>query len=229
MNRTLLCTALLALMTSTVHADNTANPSTPAADTNVSTSTLPAPAQPTAPAGVVKPVPASTAPQTPPVIDCNYHIPADTVHVDQSTISEWAGKATVKSFEFNPTSIDKELADLKPCYTDLGWKGFNDALQKSGNIEAIKTEHLSVSSQIEGNIKFNEAKDNQWKVTVPLRVVYQNDQEKLTQLLSIDLLIGRKVSGDLGIMQMIATPHQQEPANTPPTTQPTGTPPISSH
>jgi len=39
-----------------------------------------------------------------------------------------------------------------------------------------------------------------------LQVVYQNDKEKLTQKLNVDLLIGRKMSGDLGIMQMIAIP-----------------------
>ena len=55
-------------------------------------------------------------------------------------------------------------------------------------------------------------KDNQWKASVPLQVVYQNDKEKLTQLLTVNLLIGRKISGDLGIMQMIATP--QQAANT---------------
>ena len=43
-----------------------------------------------------------------------------------------------------------------------------------------------------------------------LQVAYQNDKEKLTQLLTVDLLIGRKVNGDLGIMQMIATPRTTE-------------------
>ena len=59
---------------------------------------------------------------------------------------------------------------------------------------------------VDGELKVNPVKDNQWKVSIPLQVVYQNDKEKLTQKLNVDLLIGRKMSGDLGIMQMIATP-----------------------
>ena len=98
------------------------------------------------------------------------------------------------------------MGSLKNCYTDQGWQGFNEALQKSGNITAIKSQNLTVSSQVDGDLKLNAIKDNQWKVTIPLQVVYQNDKEKLTQLLTVDLLIGRKISGDLGIIQMIAAP-----------------------
>ena len=80
---------------------------------------------------------------------------------------------------------------------------------------------MTVSSQVDGEVKINNLKDNQWKVNVPIQVVYQNDKEKLTQLLTIDLLIGRKVSGDLGIMQMIAAPRQTNtPAVQSPTTNP---------
>ena len=59
---------------------------------------------------------------------------------------------------------------------------------------------------MDGTIKLASVKDNQWKATVPLQVIYQNDKQKITQLLDIDVLVGRKPSGDLGILQMIATP-----------------------
>ena len=227
MNKTLLFTALLTLMSATTHADNTIQPSMPD-NTNVPN---PASAQPANPVAAVSST--SNTPQPAPVIDCKYHIPTETTSIEQSVISTWAGKAAVQSFEFNPATIDQELTELKFCYTDPGWQGFNDALQKSGNIDAIKSQHLTVSSQVDGEVTFISLKDNQWKVSVPLQVVYQNDKEKLTQLLSIDLLIGRKVSGDLGILQMIATPRQTvspqeatpptDTTNPPVTEQPTST------
>lgn len=224
MNNTMLSTALLSILCTTAYADNAAQPATvpvgattqsappaplPAAKTPTDKSTIVTPASPSA---------APTTPQSPPVIDCQYRIPADTTTIEQSLISTWAKKAAVQSFEFNPATIDEELGVLKACYTDQGWQGFNDALQKSGNINAIKTQRLTVSSQVDGEITITPSKDNQWKVTVPMQVVYQNDKEKLTQLLSVDLLIGRKISGDLGIMQMIATPRPtvaQQPAAEP--------------
>ena len=196
MNKTMLSTALLTILCATASADNAPPP--PTATQAANPSPISAPAAPSS-------VP---APQPEPVIDCKYRIPAETTNIQQSIISTWAEKAAVQSFAFNPATIDEELASLKACYTDQGWQGFNDALKKSGNIDAIKSQHLTVNSQVDGELKVNPVKDNQWKVTVPVQVVYQNDKEKLTQLLSVDLLIGRKISGDLGIMQMIATPRQ---------------------
>lgn len=218
MNHTMLSTALLTVLSTAAYADTTTQPPAPTNAAGVK-SVAPQPVSP-APAPVlaapVTPSAASTptdakpsnipAPQTAPVINCTYHIPAETTTIEQSVISTWAKKAAVQSFDFNPATVDEELGALKSCYTDQGWQGFNDALVKSGNINAIKSQHLTVSSQVDGEVKINAIKDNQWKVNVPVEVVYQNDKEKLTQLLTIDLLIGRKISGDLGIMQMIATP-----------------------
>lgn len=185
MKKTMLSTALLTLMMTTPYAAQTPAGATP----------------PTA-----QPVAATPSTTAAAVVNCDYHIPANTGPLDQSLVMDWAGKAAVQSFDFSPTQIDDQLKKLKTCFTDQGWQGFNDALQQSGNINAIKNQNLSVSSQVDGDVKFNPVKDNQWKVSVPLQVVYQNDKEKLTQSLAVELLIGRKVSGDLGIMQIIATP-----------------------
>ena len=202
MNKTFVLTALVTVLSTTAHADTMAQ------------SAKPATTQPS----VAVPI----TPQVPAVIDCKYHIPADTKSIDDATLSSWVSKAAIQSFNFNPASIDQELTDLKLCYTDAGWLGFNDALQKSGNINAIKTQHLTVSSQTDGNIKLSSLKDNQWKATVPLQVVYQNDKQKITQLLDIEVLVGRKPAGDLGILQMIATPRPTVTA--PPPAEPVAAP-----
>lgn len=220
MKKTVLSTALVAAL-STGFADTTP----PAATTGKAPDASAAPAQPAAPATATPAAQPSSipAPQAPAEINCKYHIPAETTNIEQSVITTWAGKAAVESFDFNPATIDEELGQLKACYTEPGWQSFYDALQKSGNIDAIKLQHLTVSSQVDGDIKVNPVKENQWKVTVPLQVVYQNDKEKLTQLLTIDFLIGRKISGDLGIMQVIATPRNTTLPATPEQTTATST------
>lgn len=208
MNKTLIATALFStLIASTALAANTTTPVTKvAALAPTNTATAPGtPATATTPAAA----PATATPATPAApINCNYHIPKETTTIDQSVISTWAKIAAVQSFDFNPATLDEQLTQLKACFTEQGWQGFNEALQKSGNIDAIKSQHLTVSSQVDGNVSINPVKDNQWKVGVPMQVVYQNEKEKLTQSLSIELLIGRKPTGDLGIMQVIATPRK---------------------
>lgn len=161
----------------------------------------------------VQPVTAAQPRTATPIMNCEYHIAAKTKKIDPNVISHWAEKAAMQSFDFSFSTIDTQLTTLKPCYTEQGWQSFNDALKQSGNIKAIKSQHLNVSSQRDGELKIMPLKENQWKVSLPLQVVYQNDKQRLTQLLAIDLVIGRKITGDLGIMQLIAAPRQVTQAN----------------
>ncbi|WED43658.1 DotI/IcmL family type IV secretion protein [Legionella cardiaca] len=207
----------------TTQTPPSATTTTPQEQTSTSqtTKTTPASSQPASTTVTTQPGSTTVTTQaTPQTIDCNYRIPATTTKIDPSLVMKWSEKATAQSFDFDYTTMDSQLAALKACYTDLGWQGFNDALQKSGNLNAIKTQRLMVSSMVDGAGQITEIKDNQWKVSLPLQVVYQNEKEKLTQPLTINLIIGRKVSGDLGIMQMIAIPRTAANTAIPQTTTP---------
>ncbi|MDR3503160.1 MAG: DotI/IcmL family type IV secretion protein [Legionella sp.] len=192
MKKTILWSALATLISTQVYAADPTPPTTP----QPGPTTLPA-----APAAQVVPAPAPSA-----VIDCNYKIPAQVKSVEQSVVLAWSEKAVIQSFSFDPNTLDAQMQKLQTCFTEQGWTGFSTALKKSGNIEAIKSQSLTVSSHVDGQGFITDAKDNQWKVTLPLVVIYQNEKEKVSQLLSVDLTVNRKPTGDLGITQMIATP-----------------------
>lgn len=212
MKNTMLCGALLTLVCAQIQAETTQQP-VPANTSEKS----PAPVAP-APSPNVQAVPAqpikqpavqpipTEKPKTPTAINCDYKISRETKTIDQSLVLSWTEKAVIQAFDFDPSHMDQQLDQLKVCFTDTGWNGFKSALDKSGNIEAIKSQKLTVSSQVDGQPQMVEDKNNQWKVALPLQVVYQNDKEKVTQLLNVNLIIARKLSGDLGIVQMIATP-----------------------
>ncbi len=197
-----------------VYADNALPPApqpiTPMPSTappQTVTTPPPAPPPPSSVTPVVKETPA--VPVKPvPVINCNYHISPSTLKIDQSVVSIWAQNATKQFFDLNFSNIDSQVSSLKACFTEQGWQSFSSALLQSGNINAIKTQNLMVIGQIDGVISITPSQENQWKATIPMQVVYQNEKERLTQLLTVDLLIGRKPSGDLGVMQMIAVPRE---------------------
>lgn len=211
MNKILLSPLFIALLSVQVNAAEPVVPSDTAKDATTSTITAPLPA----PQVTEVPAPA-------PVLDCNYHIASSQTAIDAALITSWAEKAAVQSFTFSPATIQNQLEMLRACYTEQGWKGFSDALQKSGNVDSIKNQQLNVSGQADGAASINTVKDGQWKVTLPIQVVYQNDKEKVTQHLSVGVLIGRKPNGDLGIMQLVATarpdevPAADKTASTPP-------------
>lgn len=140
-------------------------------------------------------------------INCQYKIDKNTTQLEPSFVSIWAKQAAIQSFQFHADHIKTELTALKPCYTEQGWKGFNEALQTSGNLAAIQNHHLVVSSQVNGEAAVKTIQETQWKVTVPLKVTYENKEKQLIQTLTVNLLIALdKQSGTLGIMQIIALP-----------------------
>lgn len=155
------------------------------------------------------PEPASeTIPSAPAVINCQYQLSQDAKSVDSKILTTWAKQALIQSFQFVPERINKELEALKSCYTEQGWQAFNDALATSGNLEAIRSNNLNVTSKIDGKIQFENIKEKQWKVSMPLKVTYQNKEKKLLQALNVDLRIALQKSGTLGIMQVIAVPQK---------------------
>jgi hypothetical protein len=151
---------------------------------------------------------------TPAPIDCQYQLAKDTDAVEQKLLSTWAENAAIQSFQFNAENLKTELNALKNCYTAQGWKGFNEALKTSGNLEAIKNNQLTVTSKISGVTQIQNIKEKQWKVSVPLKVTYQNKDKELLQTLDVSLLIALNKSGTLGIMQVIAVPEQSENTKT---------------
>lgn len=166
------------------------------------------------------PAPKETAPapQTGP-INCEYHFSKDTKVIDPSQMQTWSKNATLQLFTFNNAQFKDQLSALKNCFTEQGWQGFNTAFEKSGNLNAIQSKQLSVSSELKGDTSLQVVKDNQWKSTSPIEVTYQNKEQKLNQSLTVNLLITRKPSGDLGIMQVIAVPkkpNEQKSTPTPP-------------
>lgn len=163
---------------------------------------------------------ASTA-AVPDHVDCTYILPNQTTPINPELIKKWAAQAAEQAFTLNYTQLDSQLKQLRACFTSQGWKSFQDALTRSGNITAIKTQSLTISAMTHGTQSINEIKPNEWKVSLPLQVIYQNKEQKLVQELNVDCLIGRKLTGDLGIMQLIAIPKPTNPPVTNPTTEPT--------
>ncbi|VEB36915.1 DotI/IcmL family type IV secretion protein [Legionella cherrii] len=152
--------------------------------------------------------------KTPEAINCEFKVPDGITKIDEELVKKWAENAAIQSFDFNSDSIDTQLQKLKSCYTAKGWEHFKNALDKSGNIEAIKSQNLMMSSKVSGQTKLIATRNNQWNMELLLQVVYQNKQIKVIKFLNVDLTMERKPSGDFGIARIIATLNDPANANT---------------
>lgn len=138
-------------------------------------------------------------------IDCHYKTPADISKIEQSVVLSWAEHAVMQSFNFSSDALDEQLQKLHGCYTEDGWAEFNSALDKSGNVQTFKTHKLTSSSQLDGVVQIVDSRENQWVLTLPLKVVYQFDTTSITQLMQVRLVIVRKITGEFGITQLNST------------------------
>lgn len=144
-------------------------------------------------------------------INCNYKIPGEMKTINEDLVIKWAEYAATQSFDFNPVSIESQLQKLESCYTAKGWTNFKSALDKSGNIEAMRSQNFIMNSRVNGQIKLLRTGNNQWSIELPLQVVYQNKQVNVTQFLNVNLTMGRKPTGEFGIMRITA--HLKDPVN----------------
>jgi hypothetical protein len=62
-----------------------------------------------------------------------------------------------------------------------------------------------MTSEINGVAEFIETREDYWVIALPLKVTYKNDTMRVSQLLNLQLTVGRKTNGELGVMQLIAT------------------------
>jgi hypothetical protein len=195
--------------TAATPSDDTSEPTTSSTtNSDANTDATDTPTQTSTPETTEAPATVEAAPEAPVAINCSYKVPKDMSTVDPALIKQWAEYAATQSFQFDPANLKSELTALKACYTDQGWKAFNEALKTSGNLDAIQSNNLKVTSKITGTSNVQDIKNKQWKVSIPMDVSYKNKDKQLLQSLNVDLLVSLQKSGLFGIMQVIAVPKQ---------------------
>jgi Type-IV b secretion system, inner-membrane complex component len=137
-------------------------------------------------------------------IDCEYKLSTPIAQLPDATLLKWSENAALEAFTLDHKTIDAQLKKVKSCFTKQGWQSFSQALKKSGNLEAIKKQKLNMSSKIDGKLSIADKQEKSLKVNIPLEVTYKNSQKQMVQKLVVDLMIGVKISGDLGINQIVA-------------------------
>lgn len=195
MNKTALILSTMSLITSMAYAQDNSNNNQPSPTQSAS-------GQNSQDTTVVKK-------ESPVAINCQYNLKDNNGEVSNELLTKWADFAATHAFDYSYLNIDKQLSALEPCFTKAGWQSYNKALTESGNIAAIKEQQLMVSSQLKGQSTIKSNEDKKWQVIIPLEVSYESKEQRITQLLNVTLDIGLKISGNLGINQIIATSGKQ--------------------
>jgi intracellular multiplication protein IcmL len=119
----------------------------------------------------------------------------DEPNQSDSAVLQWANQAAVASFSYNFVNYHDELLAASTYFTTTGWQQFVDALQQSGNLDAVKSKKLIVSAvATRAPIILQKGILNgsfSWRVQMPILVTYQSASEFTQQNNVVTMLITR--------------------------------------
>lgn len=144
---------------------------------------------------------------TNPSLGCTTTLPGAAEPENIRFVKSWSAYVAQKSFSFKHDNMDGQLKQLQFCYSKAGWTQFSEALKKSNNINLISTHQLLSSTQVIGPIQVNHHPQYQsWTAVVPLRVVYQNQKQKIIQEINVHLTINQLKNNQLAVIQIVGKP-----------------------
>jgi hypothetical protein len=149
-------------------------------------------------------------------LSCKNVAPNEDSPVKLDFLKKWSVYVSMKTFSLSHDTIDNTLVVLQDCFTTSGWNQFNDALNKSGNLNLIKTNHLSSNTHLMGQVVVQPQKEQQtWTADIPIRVVYQNDKQKISQQIHVHLRFSQLPNNKLAVMQIVGLPTKENDVQTP--------------
>jgi intracellular multiplication protein IcmL len=127
-------------------------------------------------------------------------------------ILQWTTTALTKAYTMSFANYSQQLTDLKPYFTDSGWKSFEQAQTRAGFIENlvgqrfITTAVPSAAPVIVTDGIVSGA--HGWRLQVPLAVTFRSAGVDTTQTMTVDVTVVRRPSSEnpsgLGIAQLVA-------------------------
>lgn len=129
-----------------------------------------------------------------------------------SDVSNWLTDAVTKAYTFSFANYRAELSAARVNFTGEGWKGFEKALNDSGNLRAvIDNKYVTTAVPTGAAVLVSDGLINgryAYKFQIPILVTYQSASQKTTQNLMVTAIVVRQPETEqvrgLGIASLIA-------------------------
>lgn len=140
--------------------------------------------------------------------------PLSEPNLADSTVLQWANDAAVAAYTYNFVNYRSELQAASVFFTGDGWDQFQNALQGSNNLLAVKTKKMVVSAIATATpVILKKGLLNgvySWRIQMPLLVTYQSASEFSQQTNIVNMLIIRVSTNNsprgIGIQQFVVSP-----------------------
>jgi intracellular multiplication protein IcmL len=115
--------------------------------------------------------------------------------VNTADLLQWATQAATAVFTYNFVNWRDELQRASENFTPEGWKNFQDALERSRNLELIISKKLVSSAVATGAPVVLEqgilGDRYAWKIQVPVLITYESANYRTRQSVLVTMLVTR--------------------------------------
>lgn len=123
-------------------------------------------------------------------------IPRSQPHLSPAEVANFATEAATRSMTYSFSNYRAEFEDMKPYFSrPRGWNSFVDALNKSGQLDLIKSQRLNTTAVAQRAVIVREGLNPdgiyEWIVQLPLRVTYQSSSQVTGQNFTVTLALTR--------------------------------------
>lgn len=127
-------------------------------------------------------------------------------------VLNWATLSVTKAYSMSFANYGQQLNDLKINFTDAGWRGYEQALQRAGFLEALlKNQYVTSAVPKKAPVVIAKGIVNDvfgWRLQVPLIVSFTSANTSSSQEINVEVTVVRRPEVEnpsgLGIAQILS-------------------------
>lgn len=130
----------------------------------------------------------------------------------EEEVLNWATQAVTKSYSMSFANYGQQLNDLKPSFTDAGWRGYEQALQRAGFLDSmLKNQYVTSAVPRKAPVVVARGVVNGvfgWRLQIPLIVTFTSANANSSQEINVEVTVVRRDETEnpsgLGIAQILS-------------------------
>jgi Macrophage killing protein with similarity to conjugation protein. len=133
------------------------------------------------------------------------------IQTDEEVLN-WATAAVTKAYSMSFANYGQQLNDLKVSFTEAGWRGYEQALQRAGFLDALlKNQYVTSSVPKKAPVVVAQGIVNGvygWRLQIPLIVTFTSASNSSSQDINVEVTVVRRHESEnpsgLGIAQILS-------------------------
>lgn len=133
------------------------------------------------------------------------------IQTDEEVLN-WTTAAVTKAYSMSFANYGQQLNDLRPRFTDAGWRGYEQALERAGFLDSLlKNQYVTSAVPKKAPVVVAKGTVNDvygWRLQIPIIVTFTSASNSSSQDINVEVTVVRRDESEnpsgLGIAQILS-------------------------